>query len=170
MERKQDDTMLKVRINDTDLKQDVRIRIASRALILNDSKIAILFSKKFQAYITPGGGVEGNETLEEACIREAKEETGFIVEPIEQIALIDCNYSNVRIKHNYFICELIEDSNNTDRTSYEIDQDLELKWLSLSDVKQAYASICGNDKYDIWMQREFLAISELRKYLKQRIL
>lgn len=32
-------------------------------------------------YVLPGGGVEDNESLEEALKREIKEETGFIIEP-----------------------------------------------------------------------------------------
>lgn len=32
-------------------------------------------------YVLPGGGVEANESLEEALKREIKEETGLIIEP-----------------------------------------------------------------------------------------
>ncbi|QMS85266.1 NUDIX hydrolase [Candidatus Xianfuyuplasma coldseepsis] len=158
--------MLEIRVNSSAFNQEVRKKIASRALILKGNEVAILYSKKYNAYITPGGGVEENETLEQACIREAKEEAGLIVKPIEQIAVLDCNYPKIRIIHNYFVCELIKEVDDTNRTDHEIDQDLELRWLSLEGLKQAYATHTENYKYDTWMQREFIVIPELRKYLK----
>lgn len=89
--------MLKIRINDSEFNQDVKIKIASRALIIKDNKVAILYSKKYNAYITPGGGIENDETLEEACIRETKEETGLIVKPIKSTYLIKFKIKNQNI-------------------------------------------------------------------------
>lgn len=158
--------MLEVRVNDNELNQEVEKKIASRALIIRENKMALLYSRKYNAYITPGGGVEDNESIEQACVREAKEETGLIVQPIEQIAVLDCNYRNIRIVHHYFICHLISETDETSKTEHEIDQDLELVWMSLPELKQAYATHTINRKYDVWMQREYIVIPELRKYLK----
>lgn len=158
--------MLEVRINNSEFNQDVKLKTASRALIVKDNKVAILYSKKYNAYITPGGGVEDNESLEEACIREAKEEAGLIVEPIKQIAVVDCNYPRIRIVHNYFVCNVVGKTDSTDRTNHEKDQDLEVKWLSLEELKKAYATLTDSYKYGSWMQREFIAIAQLRSYLE----
>lgn len=57
-------------------------RIAAGALVTKDDKILLVNHKKEGAYdfwVAPGGGVIGSETLEEAVIREAKEETGLSV-------------------------------------------------------------------------------------------
>lgn len=158
--------MLKVQITDTSLDQDVRLRIAARALMIKDNKVGVLYSKKYDFYLTPGGGVEGNETLMETCIRECLEETGILVKPLKQIVSLDANYPRIHIIHNYFICEVIEDRNNVDWTVQEKDQNLELKWLSLEEAKHAFSTYSGNIKYDAWMQREAVVISELRNYLK----
>lgn len=158
--------MLDIRVNNSEFNQEVKKKLASRALVVKENKVAILHSKKYKAYITLGGGVEGNETLEQACTREAREEAGLIVEPIEKIAVLDCNYPRIRIVHNYFVCELIKEVDITGRTDHEIDQDLEVKWLSLEELKLAYATHTNNYKYDTWMQRESIVIPELRKYLK----
>lgn len=158
--------MLKVRIHDDSLNQEVRHRIASRALVIRGNKVAILYSKKYDFYLTPGGGVEEGETLEEACIREAKEEAGLLVKPIKQIAVLDTNYPRVKIQHNYFICELISENNGTEHTTQEEDQNLELKWMTLPQVKHAFSTHSELIKYDAWMQREYVVLCELRNYLK----
>ena len=69
------------------------MRISSRAIIIQNNKVLTMFRRKIkdgvskEYYVIPGGGQEGNETLEENVIRELKEELGFEVAPEE---LIDC--------------------------------------------------------------------------------
>ena len=60
-------------------------RVSTRAIIFIDDKIALIYRNKFENiyYSLPGGGVEGNETLEEATIREVKEELNLDVEVLD---------------------------------------------------------------------------------------
>lgn len=159
--------MLRVRVSNDAYNLEKRFKVASRGFVIKNNKIAILYSRKYNAYITPGGGVEKGESLEEACIREVKEETGYVVNTIKQIAILDCDYPKARIEHNYFVCELVRETAELNKTSHEIDQDLEVKWLSLEELKAAYANKVDSFKYDIWMQRESIVIPELRDYIKK---
>ena len=60
-------------------------RIASRGIIFIDDKVVLLKrirkekNKYLHYYAIPGGGVEKNETIETACIREIKEEVNLDV-------------------------------------------------------------------------------------------
>ena len=60
-------------------------RVSTRAIIFIDDKIALIYRNKNGNiyYSLPGGGVEENETLEEATIREVKEELNLDVEVLE---------------------------------------------------------------------------------------
>lgn len=62
-------------------------RVSSRAIIIEDNQVLTMFRRKKKEngnykeyYVIPGGGVEPNETLEEACIRELKEEYNVDIE------------------------------------------------------------------------------------------
>lgn len=50
-------------------------------LILHAGRVLLVHRIKEgrEYYVLPGGGVEAGETLEEACLREAREETGLTV-------------------------------------------------------------------------------------------
>ena len=56
-------------------------RVSARAIIIEGNKVLTMFRRKKkdngnykEYYVLPGGGVEENETLEQTCIRELKEE------------------------------------------------------------------------------------------------
>lgn len=51
-------------------------RPSARAIIIKDRKIAMVYSKKYNYYKFPGGGIENGECMEDALIREVLEETG----------------------------------------------------------------------------------------------
>jgi ADP-ribose pyrophosphatase YjhB (NUDIX family) len=54
--------------------------VAAIVAIIHDGKILLTRREDFEVWCLPGGGVEDGESLAEAAIREAKEETGLDVE------------------------------------------------------------------------------------------
>lgn len=56
-------------------------------------------------YTFPGGGREGEETLEEGTIREIKEEFGIDVEVVEK--LYEMEHSNKETKEYFFLCKYL---------------------------------------------------------------
>ena len=51
-----------------------KTRAGSRAVIVRDGKILLSHETGSGWWLVPGGGVEGDETPEECCVREAEEE------------------------------------------------------------------------------------------------
>ena len=65
-----------------------RIRPGAKALIVHKGKILVLTEKTSRGEIIsdfPGGGLEYGETVVEALVREVKEETGLVVEPVKPV-------------------------------------------------------------------------------------
>ena len=79
-------------------------------------KLLLLQSHKWPgAYVVPGGHVELGERLEEAAIREAKEETGLDIYNLEFINFQQFIYDPAFWKHRHFIFfDFAAKTNNTD--------------------------------------------------------
>jgi 8-oxo-dGTP diphosphatase len=58
---------------------DLELRVGAYAVIIENGKI--LLSRQWDGYSLIGGGVELGETIEEAIVREVKEETGLTIMP-----------------------------------------------------------------------------------------
>lgn len=70
-------------------------RVSARALIVRDGKLLVFKRKRFdmeengflEYYSIPGGGVEVGESVENACIRELKEEMGVDIQLGQKVAI-----------------------------------------------------------------------------------
>lgn len=52
--------------------------------VLDDDKVLMIFHRKLNKWLPPGGHVEENELPHEAALRECEEETGVIGEIVQQ--------------------------------------------------------------------------------------
>lgn len=70
-----------------DAGADYLLRPATFGLVFHEEKIAcVRVTRDTPYYDLPGGAVDGDETEQEALIREYVEETGMTVRPLERIA------------------------------------------------------------------------------------
>ena len=67
---------------------ETTIRLTTYAIVLDDAKI-LLTKQHDRGYYLPGGGVGIDESLEEAVIREVKEETGIDVKVKKYVTMKD---------------------------------------------------------------------------------
>lgn len=73
-------------------------RPSARAIIIKDGKIAMVYSKKYNYYKFPGGGIEVDECMEDALIREVLREQRLSYDMPQEISII-CQQS--RCKPNW---------------------------------------------------------------------
>ncbi|MFH0975485.1 MAG: NUDIX hydrolase [Spirochaetota bacterium] len=91
---------------------NIRIRVA--AVIIENSEILLIAHRKEDSvyWMLPGGGVNPGESLEEALIREIKEELNIIVK-VNDIALVYDSISPDLKKHIENICFFCAHSTGT---------------------------------------------------------
>jgi ADP-ribose pyrophosphatase YjhB (NUDIX family) len=89
------------------------------AVVLTADKHAVVLVRRGHPpaqgeWSLPGGAVELGETLEEAVVREAREETGLVVRPVRLLKVLDriVRDTEGRVRYHYvlldYLCQAIE--------------------------------------------------------------
>ena len=138
-------------------------RIASRGIIVENGKILLSYEKNTDVYMSPGGGLESGETLEECCVRELKEETGYLVNPMQHFLIINEYCFETMYVSNYFICEIIGESEQS-LTDVEIVHGITPVWVEIEKALEIFGDYASHreDIASLYL-REFTV---LNKYLE----
>ncbi len=84
-----------------------KTRIGCRGIVIQNGKLLVSREEVTDYWMLPGGGLEKNETLEECCVREVLEETGYIVEPIKEFLVMNEYYEEYRYISHFFVCKVL---------------------------------------------------------------
>lgn len=116
------------------------LRKAARGILVQNNKIALLFVSKKNYHKLPGGGVEENESIEEAFKREILEETGckckikesnsLTVEYRDQFEIFQVSY--------VFFAEVVGKPGKTNFVDDEIYDKFELKWVTVDEASRLF--------------------------------
>lgn len=123
-----------------DYEQCTRVftRNSARSIIINNHKIAMIHSVKYDYYKFPGGGIKDGENPVDAMIRETREESGLIVNPetikeygyVHRIHKSDTDDTEVFIQNNfYYLCEVNEQAVSQELDDYEAEEDFTLEYV-----------------------------------------
>lgn len=132
-------------------------RKAARGIVLdNDGNMAVFCKTNKNHYKLPGGGIEENESYEEAFIREVKEEVGCEVQIEKCLGYIE----EYKTKSNYmqtsyvFIGKIINKLNNLELTKMEQDEGGERLWMTpeetLKKMKDNYSNLKASEYTNLY--------------------
>ena len=144
-----------------------KTRDASRAVIVQNGMILLIHEACSDLWAVPGGGIEEDETPEECCVREAEEETGNLVLPLQEFTTVFEYYEEYRYITHYFICE-VTGSGRIHLTEAETRRGAEPEWILLSEAidifshHQSYGGI-NEEKRGIYL-REYTALKEYLRF------
>jgi len=110
--------------------------VASGPVIIEDGKLLVTKELNKPLFQIPGGKPKENETLEETCLRELKEETGFsgkILEPLNTMRLSQNPQTNepADITLYHFLCMRL--NAKKDYSAFEHDGH-EVLWLPINQI------------------------------------
>lgn len=113
-------------------------RIRAVAIIVHKERVVLLWRKVkgIEYFVFPGGGVEAGETLEQAVVREALEETSLEVK-VEKLFHVITNELN---ESNFYICQYISGEpklgNSTEMQAMNEANQYEPMWKNISELSQ----------------------------------
>lgn len=154
-----------------------RVRQGARGIVIDKkegkSYLLLNYASAEDRYDIPGGGVEEGESLEECCIREVEEETGYQVEILSKVARVNEYHEEFLFVNTYFICQMVGRIQRH-LTEEEERMQLSTQWLPFSEAKEIFSNYDAhkkNDflKYEVYL-REYTAISCVKEeYLSAKV-
>lgn len=138
-------------------------RVGSRGIIVRDGLILLSREVNTDYWLIPGGGMEPEETPEECCIREVREETGYLVKPVKQFLTLHEYYEDWRYTSHYFACEVLGQDVQA-LTRQELERGLIPKWIPLEEALSIFArhadyAATSEEKRGAYL-REYTALQE----------
>jgi len=147
-----------------------KVRKSSRGILIWKDKVALLNVTKYKYHKVPGGGIEKNETKEEAFKREILEETGckssirnylgLTLEYRDEFKLVQVSY--------IFIAEVIGRPAKPTFEKGEIEEGFVLEWFPIEKAEKLIRSDKPRNYEGTFIRRRDLAIFEFyRKKIKK---
>ena len=117
-------------------------RQAVRAIIQKGDEILLLYTRRYNDYSLPGGGVNENEDLAGALKRELHEETGAQeIQIIAEYGYLDeyrpslkPEYAALFMRSYLYICQIADQLGEAKMEYYEIKNGMEARWIKLADA------------------------------------
>ena len=152
------------------------IRYISRGILINDkNEVALnklhgfdMFGSR-DYYETPGGGKKDNETQEEALYREMKEETGYEVEIIEELGMVDDYYNLIHRnnKNHYYLCKPLRFIGKS-LEDYETIMIERLEWIDLDKAIEIFKNMNISPVSRLVRNRELPILLKVKEIMEAR--
>lgn len=117
----------------------------------------------YRYYETPGGGVNDDEDLKEAVVREIIEELGYKCDVIDELGMVD-DYYNLIHRHNlnYYFLLKIKDNIGKNLEEYEKDLFEDVLWVDIDEAINKLEQM-GNTMIPLLVKRRELPIFKIAK-------
>ena len=140
---------------DNRFDKHTKFREASRGIVINNNQILLSYEVNRNQWFIPGGGKENGESNLECCIREVKEETGYLVSAENEYLIINEYYEEYLYLSHYYICDVVGVTEQN-LTSRELEAGLEPRWVDFKEALNIFAKHHDYAKSDEMKRGEYL--------------
>lgn len=126
----------------------------ARAIVAKYGKVLLIKDLSNGNITVPGGGVDDGETIKQAVIREAKEETGMDVEPVcvvsEATYEVPMKYKNKEFiskrRETYYLCDIVAENQEQHGIEGEYAGKTEIYFAEIDELSKTKISKDGIEK------------------------
>lgn len=149
-------------------------RPSVRGVILKGDKLALVYSKKYNYYKFPGGGIDEGESHIQTLIREVKEESGLevIKDTIREYGYVKRiekgKFEDIFVQENfYYICDVADTVGKQALDAYEDEEGFELQFVT---PKQAIDTNLFGNHYEKSESVQFVSMLERESRVMKMII
>lgn len=137
-------------------------RVGCRGIITENGKILLSHELNTGVYLSPGGGLEEDETIEECVIREICEETGYVVKTVSPFVKVNEYFYDKLYVSNYFICEIIGEEKQS-LTKTEILHGVTPEWVETEKALEIFGDYenIADEELAAQYKREFTVLNKI---------
>ncbi len=138
-------------------------RLATRSIALQGADILLMYTKRYEDYSLPGGGLEQDEDKIMGMKRELIEETGALeIKNIQPFGVYEeyrpwykADYDIIHMISYCFTCEVNKELGTSKLESYEFNNGMEAKWVNIHEaIKHNKKTMATSDKKGMSIERE----------------
>lgn len=145
-------------------------RKATRAIVLNQENILLLYTKRYHDYSLPGGGIDEGESNIEGLVRELKEETGAQnVQNIQEFGLYEEfrpwhkeGFDIIHMQSYCFICSIDDNLLEPKLEPHEINNGMHPVWMNIHEaIRHNEHTIATSNKKGLSIERETFLLKHI---------
>ncbi|MEX1197442.1 MAG: NUDIX domain-containing protein [Pseudohongiellaceae bacterium] len=150
-------------------------RHAARGIVLREDRILLLFTERYNDFSLPGGGVDRDEDIQVALMRELEEETGARdVQVQEHWGYIEeyrphwkPEYDLMHMTSHFFVCEVAPELETVRMESYEIANGMKPVWISVEEAMNHNRQVMSRQEQSMGqsIQRETFVLERISREL-----
>lgn len=145
-------------------------RTAVRAVIQRGRTLLLIHSANVGDYKFPGGGVDEDETHEQALRREVREECGAELSHIgEEIGAVveydhdtETDFDTFKMASHYYRCEVTDGFGAQKLDGYEKDLGFKPVWIPIEAALQKNKTLLNSKNAPEWLRREVFMLEYLQ--------
>jgi len=146
-------------------------RTAVRAIICRGQDLLMVFSSAVGDYKFPGGGVDNDESHQQALARELREECGASLLSVdgELGAVIEYDFAEekdfdvFKMTSHYYFCRVGDGFDAQKLDDYERDLGFKPVWVNIDDAISANRLLIDSQTPPDWLKREIFVLEHLSK-------
>ncbi len=139
-------------------------RCTARGVWMKSGECLMTYVASKSLYIIPGGGKEGEETMDMCLKREFEEETGFVVESATLFVILEERFIDATYTHYYYHIEKAS-VGQQHLTDEEKQQGMVVQWMPIHELSKLLA-IKSNAMVNVHNAREQLALTAYFEWMK----
>ncbi len=153
-------------------------RTAARAIVIDGEDILLLYTKRYDDYSFPGGGVDPGEDITMGMIRELEEETGAKnIEVIAEFGIYEeikpfwkKQYELIHMTSHFYICDIHKELGATNLEDYEIKNGMDAKWVNIYEAINHNRAVieAQPESIGIYIDRELYMLEVVAKELVEK--